>query len=82
MVEDTQKWKLLGIASNIFNDECDPKDFTVYSDITKLYSWIVSNSELFVCKNKKRIPVFKVCDGNKDCEGGTDEKFCGKEKFS
>lgn len=46
MVEKGEIWTLFGIKSHVFNNNCDPKDQTVFVDVTKFIDWIHKNSKI------------------------------------
>ena len=78
--EATLQWKFFGIVSHGFNGDCNPKDYSVFTDITKMKNWMSDYLVMFNCSESVQISMSNVCDGKTDCADGSDEKHCGELK--
>lgn len=83
--EDTHQWKLFGIISFAYNDDCNSKDYGIFTDVTKFTDWIrmslntIQGVTDFLCHSTlETISISQICDGKSDCADASDERHCGE----
>ena len=50
--------------------------FVVIQYCCLIYFWYIIFAELFMCSNGYAVPDSLKCDGEKDCDDGSDENNC------
>lgn len=79
----TENYKLFGVVSYAFDEECIKGNDSVYVKVSHFVEWIEEKTNetvmfhnTFECGNDHKILFPQKCDGVPDCDDGRDETNC------